>query len=108
QAMNVKIISDSIGAGVGTSGYSLPSNTPIIFTDPMDSTVYRESNNTADNWANNFRNVLQSLNPSVTYQKWAIGGKSTKWFNARIRTVTTSEDVVIVMLGSNDRWDCSD
>lgn len=101
EPIKVKIIGDSITAGDGADGFVVPTDAPIIFTD-TNNTIYREASYNTDSWANLFRKYILSLNPSNKFYNWGIGGRFARWWNDR-RQFVTDEDIVFVMLGTNDR-----
>jgi lysophospholipase L1-like esterase len=106
QVTKIKLIGDSITEGEGSTGHTVPSENPIIFDDTVG-TVFREGDYTCRCWANLFREYIQANFPTIQFINAGIGGKSSKWANANKQYwVTETEDVVFVMLGTNDRWDC--
>ena len=100
----IKLIGDSITVGVGsTNGGEDPAGT-IIFTDPDTSQVYREGYKNSLCWANFFRNYIQADFGSISFFNAGIGGKSALFANQnKTLWVDDNEDVVFVMLGTNDR-----
>ncbi|WP_185150112.1 SGNH/GDSL hydrolase family protein [Fundicoccus ignavus] len=105
EPVKIKLIGDSKLAGLKTTGYEIPVNGTVIFTDPINGTVHRESSINGNGWAHRFERYLNTNFPSVSVDRWGIGGTSTKWWNERIRSVTANEDIVIVDLGTNDRYE---
>lgn len=102
-ATKVKLIGDSITAGVGATGHALSTN--LIFTDE-EGTKYFEPVLTSQSWANHFGNFLKKEYPSVRFRNVGIGGKSAKWANShKSQWVDNNEDIVFIQLGTNDRWD---
>jgi lysophospholipase L1-like esterase len=99
--IKVKLIGDSITAGYGAPGYSVPDNNPIIFKD-SDNTIYREASYNTNSYANYFRHFILGLNSNNEFYNWGIGSKSAIWWNQRKQNLA-SEDIVFVMLGTNDR-----
>lgn len=107
EVSSIKLIGDSITFGVGATGAGDGTNPDgaVIFTD-ADGYTYRESKHEIPTWANFFRQYINTNFPSVTFFNAGIGGKSSKWANARKNLwVADNEDLVFVMLGTNDRWD---
>lgn len=101
----IKLIGDSITAGYFSTGYELPASNPLIITD-SDGNSYHEASYTCYSWANDFRDYLNKNFPSVKFYNYGIEGKSAKWFNNYKNKVISDEDIVFVMLGTNDRWHC--
>lgn len=110
QVTKIKLIGDSITEGVGATGHvSPPTNAGQVIFNNGAGTVFYEAAYTDNTWANLFRNYIQVNFPTVQFVNAGIGGKSSKWANANKQYwVSNSEDVTIVMLGTNDRWDCAD
>lgn len=102
----IKLIGDSITAGVGSTGHiNNPSDGRLIMVDDK---TYTESNKTTLSWANQFRNYIKEFDSSIDFFNAGIGGKSTKWFNVRReKWVENDEDIIFFMMGTNDRWDCA-
>lgn len=105
----IKLIGDSITEGVGATGHvSPPPNTqPVIFNDGAG-TVFYEGGYTERSWANFFREYIAANYPGNQFVNAGIAGKSAKWANANKQFWVGNEDVVFVMLGTNDRWDNTD
>lgn len=106
QVTKIKLIGDSITEGNGARNYIRPPATnPIIFNDGAGN-IFREPDYSVKGWANSFRNFIATDFPKVQFINAGIGGKSTRWANAnKEHWISESEDVVFVMLGTNDRWD---
>lgn len=102
----ITLIGDSIMEGVGSTGHITPppSTQPKIF-DNGGSNVFYEGGYTERSYANYFREYISANFPSVTFINKGIGGKSAKWANANKELWVKDEDFVIVMFGTNDRWD---
>ncbi|MDW0111505.1 S-layer homology domain-containing protein [Sporosarcina aquimarina] len=100
---SIKLIGDSITAGAGGMGYMVPVDGRIILQDKKS--IYRESSKQADTWANRFRSYTEKPEfGSVDFFNAGISGKTAKWSLERVdRLVSSEEDVVFVMLGTNDR-----
>ncbi|OAK72693.1 SGNH/GDSL hydrolase family protein [Lederbergia galactosidilytica] len=102
----IKLIGDSITAGVGAKGHVIPDDNPVLFKSEGE--TYREADYEANSWANLFRNYTNRHFPDVEFINAGIGGKSTVFANAnKEKWVSDKEDVVFVMLGTNDRWESS-
>ncbi|OMD32089.1 SGNH/GDSL hydrolase family protein [Paenibacillus odorifer] len=102
---NVKLVGDSLTFGVGVWSYHSRKDTEIIYSSSSE--VYRESPRTIHTWSNYLAEYIKRNFPKVHFQNYGIPGKSAKWINAnRDQLITDSEDVVIIMAGTNDRWDC--
>lgn len=106
QITKIKLIGDSITEGNGARNYShAPTGNPVIF-DNGAGIVFHEPNFLNTSWSNKFREFIKSDFPDVQFINAGIGGKSAKWANANKQNwVSDAEDVVFVMLGTNDRWD---
>lgn len=104
---SVKLIGDSITAGAGGDGFSIPPNGRVILQDGK--TTYREASHTADTWANRFRSYIASpVYGQIEFFNAGISGKTAQWsLTRKDLLVSSEEDVVFVMLGTNDRIDSS-
>lgn len=100
---SIKLIGDSITAGAGGDGYMIPDDGRIILQDGKS--IYRESSRRAETWANHFRSYAEKSEfGTVDFFNAGISGKTAKWTLDRVdRLVSSKEDVVFVMLGTNDR-----
>ena len=99
---SIKLIGDSITAGVGSSGHSTPETNTVIFEEKDE--IYYEGKQTTKSWANLLRNYTQSIQIQLPeYLNAGIGGKSAEWTLHHIDSLIQDEDVVFVMLGTNDR-----
>lgn len=105
---NIKLIGDSITAGVGAIGGGADPEGRIILT-MTDLTEIREGYQTSACWANFFRNYISAKHPAITFLNNGIGGWSVKIEGTEYKDVWvgTNNDVVFVMIGSNDRGDCA-
>lgn len=104
---NIKMIGDSITVGVGSWSYQSDNKSAIILTD-SDGRTYREPSSKIWSWTNFFKKYINTFHPDVSFDNYGIGGKSAKWFNERKnKLISDNEDVVFIMLGTNDRWDVS-
>ncbi|MEK5026346.1 GDSL-type esterase/lipase family protein [Paenibacillus sp. FSL M7-1046] len=100
QITKIKGSGDSITVGQGAVGHNVPPSNPVIYTDGTE--TFREGDYTCRCWVNQFREYI----PGIQFVNAGIGGKSAKWANAhKAHWVEDDEDVVFVMLGTNDRWD---
>lgn len=101
EVTKIKLVGDSITAGVGSSDYGLTEN--VMFTDTSGVTHYKP-NNHSNGYANLLRKFINKHYPSVTVENWGVGGKSVKWAYAnRESLIDDNESVVISMFGMNDR-----
>lgn len=99
---SINLIGDSITAGVGVPSQSFPDDGRIIYED--DEYEFRESNHTGETWANGFRTYIHSNFMEIDFLNSGIGGRSTEWAVEHQSTwLSDNEDVVFVMLGTNDR-----
>lgn len=70
--------------------------------------IYYEKPQDQQGWVKYFRNYLLENTAVTVVHNNAIGGMSAKWFNAHKEAVVPQDyDAIVVMLGTNDRWDCS-
>lgn len=99
----IKLIGDSITAGEGLESYHIPADSRIIYTNKKDR--FRESTFTTPSWANQFRTY--AANPDfgeIDFINAGISGKSASWANKNRKfLLDKNEDLVFVMLGTNDR-----
>lgn len=105
---SIKLISDSISAGAGGEGYLIPADGRVILQDGK--TTYREASHQANTWANRFRAYANksASGQQVDFFNAGISGKSAQWSLEHVNNLVSSkEDVVFVMLGTNDRIDSS-
>ncbi|GKV69237.1 hypothetical protein NCCP2716_17350 [Sporosarcina sp. NCCP-2716] len=103
---SVKLIGDSISAGMGADGFSVPEDARIILKD--GAYVYREASAEADSWANAFRRYVQQPEfgqpGDIDFFNAGVSGKTAKWALERADLLLKpDEDVVFVMIGTNDR-----
>lgn len=100
----IKLVGDSITAGVGVISYHTNNNPFVIYDNQGE--IYKESPHTVQAWGNYFRNFIHLSFPGIKFENFGIGGKSTKWLNNnKAHLISNNEDVVFVMTGTNDRWD---
>lgn len=100
----IKLIGDSITAGVGATGHHIPEDNPIIFDNGSE--VFREADYESPSWANAFRKYINKNYPALGFVNAGIGGKSTRWAMTgenKSFWVDEHEDITFVMLGMNDR-----
>ncbi|WP_340011789.1 GDSL-type esterase/lipase family protein [Paenibacillus sp. FSL H7-0690] len=100
----INLYGTSITAGVGSTGFSIPADNPIIFDNGTD--VYRESNYTCPCWANFLRNYINANYPNIVFRNKGIGGISARYVNTgnnKSFLFDETEDVAFVMFGMNDR-----
>lgn len=101
----IKLIGDSITAGVGVWTYHTQKGTNLIFSD--NENYHYEASHLIHSWGNFFRMYIKENFPLVLFENYGIPGVSAKWVNKfKNKVISNEEDVVIVMLGTNDRWDC--
>lgn len=102
EVTRINLIGDSITAGVGIPSHSVPDDGKVIFEN--DDELFRESNHSAESWANDFRGYINNNFTGIDFINSGIGGKSAEWaVENQERWLTNEEDVVFVMLGTNDR-----
>ncbi|NFO31113.1 SGNH/GDSL hydrolase family protein, partial [Clostridium botulinum] len=90
---NIKILGDSIGAGVGGTGYSATGE--IIVGN-------NKSNETGHCWANSFRDYLQSKYNCIV-KNWSVSGWKSSDIVTNISTlITETDDIVICAIGANN------
>lgn len=100
---SIKLLGDSITAGVGTENFTYPQNAKEIYNDGNESFV--EATSTSNSWANLFRNYINQKDYGVkNFTNAGIEGKSVKWALDNIdNLIDEQENVVFVMFGSDDR-----
>ena len=108
EVSSIKLIGDSITAGMGVQGYFIPKDGRIIFSDDKGQ-VYREATHTTDVWANRLRAYMKNLEfGTVDVMNAGISGKSAAWtLKNTDHLMRQKEDAVVVMIGTNDRIDSS-
>lgn len=109
---SVLIIGDSIGDGNCASGHisnmesRKNAGCKVIYSDAEE--VYYETLPNVRGWTWYLKRYLEdemSLNIEVTNA--SIGSKSARWGNEHKENwITGKYDVIILALGTNDRWDC--
>lgn len=99
----IKLIGDSITAGEGLESYHIPTDSRIIYTNKKDR--FRESTFTTPSWANHFRTYTAKPDfGEIDFINAGISGKSASWANKNRKfLLDKNEDLVFVMLGTNDR-----
>ena len=79
----------------------------LILADSEEGSIY-EDNPDSMGWSWYFRQYMLENTSITTFHNNAIGGKSAKWFNAHKELIIPQYyDIIVVMLGTNDRWDCT-
>lgn len=99
----IKLIGDSITAGNGLQSLYIPKDSRIIYDHNGE--VFQEPSPGFPSWGNFFRKyIYENYSKDVEFINFGIGGKSAKWFLENIDFILdNNEDVVFVMLGTNDR-----
>lgn len=101
--VNIKIIGDSITAGVGGTGYN---DTESGGGDLIVSGRYE--NVTGYCWANLFKNFIEE-NYYCSVKNYGISGfDSANLVTFRSNLIQENDDIVIVCIGTNDRANASD
>ncbi len=89
----IKILGDSIGAGVGGTGYSATGE--IIVGN-------NKSNETGHCWANSFRDYLQSKYNCIV-KNWSVSGWKSSDIVTNISTlISETDDIIICAIGANN------
>lgn len=102
EKIDIFLCGDSITAGVGSSGYNT-NNGALILTDTSNHSYY-EANHISNSWANLFRRFITRLNSNNTFFNGGIEGKHVNFFEENKNAyITTNKDVIVCMLGTNDR-----
>jgi len=95
--IRIKLLGDSITAGVGGTGYATNGNYIADTGERMNPDGYC--------WANLFKTYLES-NFHCLVVNYAISGKNSGYYAQRASSmIETNDDIVICMLGTNDRGD---
>ena len=104
----IKLLGDSITAGVGVKNHYIPQDGRVIFNDGKGQ-VYREATHSAETWANQLRTYTKNVAfGQVDVMNSGISGKTAKWTLENLDyLLKQQEDVVFVMMGTNDRIDSS-
>lgn len=103
-ATKINLYGTSITEGVGSTEHTVPVDNPIIFDNGTD--VYREGDYTSPNWANFFRNYINTHYPNIAFKNKGIGGISARYVNTganKEALFDAVEDIAFVMYGMNDR-----
>lgn len=106
----IKLIGDSITAGVGGKGYAIDSTNRVIIVDTIENQTYRESNIDFPCWANYLRKYCADNFTGIDFKNNGIGGKSAYWLCQGTRLsqlVDDNEDIVFLQMATNDRRDCA-
>lgn len=102
QVQSIKLIGDSITAGVGVDGYSIPADGRVILEE--GTIVHREASLVPPTWANQLRSYTKTTD--IDFLNAGVSGKTAAWTLKHLDgLVSSEEDVVFVMLGTNDRLD---
>lgn len=102
EVTKIKLVGHSVVEGLGALGHNVPGGNPIIFYDGVN--IYREGDYTCRCWANYFREYVGANFPTVSFVNAGIAGKTVEWGLANAKYwIDNNEDVVFVMLASNDR-----
>jgi lysophospholipase L1-like esterase len=99
----IKLIGDSITVGVGSTGGGEDPNGRIILTMD-DGTEKREGYKDSPCWANFFEQYITDKHPTIEFLNNGIGGwAATEDYYYVDQWVGTGNDVIVLMLGTNDR-----
>lgn len=104
----ITLFGDSKTEGYGATGHvqsvvNTNNGNPVIFNDGAGN-IWYEALYTDPSWANLFRSWLSVNFPAVTLVNKGIGGKTSTWALANKQYWVGSEDVSIIMLGTNDKY----
>jgi lysophospholipase L1-like esterase len=108
EVTKIKLIGDSTTAGLGSAGWSTPSATGrLIINRAGYGNQYEPNTDSAvlPSWANLFRQYINTKYPAIDFFNMGVPGIATSeiWGNYMSQLCSSSEDVVFVMLGLNDR-----
>ncbi|SDR66397.1 SGNH/GDSL hydrolase family protein [Parafannyhessea umbonata] len=101
EVKSIRVLGDSITAGLGCDGYDAPSDTgTVVYSGPQGS--YQESATTVSTWANDFRayaaqrGVTNFVNAGISgFKMQYLAEDPAAWLG-------DGADVIVVMLGTND------
>lgn len=101
EVKSIRVLGDSITAGLGCDGYGVDSDTgTVVYSGPQGS--YQESATTVSTWANDFRSyaaqrgVTNFVNAGVSgFRMQYLAEDPAAWLG-------DGADVIVVMLGTND------
>jgi lysophospholipase L1-like esterase len=101
EVKSIRVLGDSITAGLGCDGYGVDSDTgTVVYSGPQGS--YQESATTVSTWANDFRayaaqrGVANFVNAGVSgFKMQYLAEDPAAWLG-------DGADVIVVMLGTND------
>ena len=95
----IKLIGDSITAGVGGTGYDTSSSGGGAL---ITSGVYQNVRGTC--WANSLKGYLEAKFAGVTVTNNGYSGATAQWINERFGDfVSASDNLVVCMVGTNNR-----
>ena len=99
-AIKIKLLGDSITAGYGGTGFDDTSSgggTKLLYRG-------RYENIKGHCWANSFKDYIQEKFSNVTVKNYGVSGaSSTEMLGAIDNIVEDDDDIVICMIGTNDR-----
>ena len=99
-AKKLKLLGDSITHGMGGTGFKSNSTSEGGVLIPT-TTVYTSP--TSVSWANLLRDNIQKLDSNITVLNYGISGTDSNYVNNnKASLVESDDDLVIIMLGTND------
>lgn len=104
--VKITLIGDSITVGVGSDGYVEAAEGRVVYEEAGK--TYYEANDAGDSWTSYLKRYFSEHYEHVEVINYGVSGMSTK--NAvshKEEWIGHDLDVVIVQLGTNDRWACS-
>lgn len=104
--VRITLIGDSITVGVGSEGHVETVGGRVVYEDAGK--TYYEADDSGDSWANGLKRYFSEHYEHVEVINNGISGMTTKYaLNHKEGWIGHDLDVVIVQLGTNDRWACS-
>ena len=99
-AKKLKLLGDSITHGLGGTGYKSDGTVDGSVQIPTTS-VYTSP--TSVSWANLLRDNIQKLDSDITVLNYGISGTDSNYVNNnKTSLIESDDDLVIIMLGTND------
>ena len=101
EVKSIRVLGDSITAGLGCDGYGVDSDTgTVVYSGPQGS--YQESATTVSTWANDFRSYAAQRGVTNFVNAGVSGFKMQYLAEDPAAWLGDGADVIVVVLGTND------